>query len=136
MEVWDIEAVVREYLWIRDCIRDLQARCIEKLFSGRITRVQELGESLRALHRRMLELFPRVQEGIRWAEEKSYTVDHANEFQTVAHDVETMSRELETRWPFIDPKQVERSRAAFAQGDFQSAGDILSELQNSDPRPG
>lgn len=44
-------------------------------------------------------------------------------------EVEEVKREIAEKWPFVDYAMVAESRAAFLRGDYQTAEELLHDLQ-------
>jgi hypothetical protein len=88
---------------------------------------------LRKANQRTLELFDLVQQRIETAQAKGFEVDRAGDFANAAHEVHRIKDAFSKRWPMFDANEIKSARAEFAQGKYQAAEDILSELQGSNP---
>jgi hypothetical protein len=127
----DMEDVVGECLSTRDFLSQWHQTAWEHLFAGRLANIQQAGELLRSATGKLVHVFAAVQTCVKWMERKGYPVDKAVEFEAAARAVEGLLADLNRRWPFIDPQQVEEARAAFARGEGIPAEEILRELQSS-----
>lgn len=130
MKARDIEDLVHEYLWVTDFLEEWNKQAWELLFANKLANVHETGESLMNSLASVVDVFPRVKDGLRWAEDKHYTVDKAEELERATNRLQKMLADVQRRWPFISLEQVEASRASLTRGDSYTAEDFLRDLQN------
>src|SRR5262245_55340359 len=102
MEVWGIEDVVRECLWMRDYLNGWKERAWTQLRANQLKDTQASGECLRTAFKRCVELFPKVYEAVRWAQGNNYTVERSAEFDQAMKDVQRMLTELTENWPWME----------------------------------
>lgn len=129
MRIQNIEELVHECLGASDYLKQWNNESWKQLMENNLRAVQEEGEMLRRAFRNASALFSPIMDAVKDAENQSYRIEKAPEFQKAIDEVESMSAKLEKHWPFIDLQMVEESRAAMERGDYVSVEDMLRELQ-------
>jgi hypothetical protein len=132
MGVRMFEDVVRECLAAHTLFRDMQKERWEKLFAGKISEVQTTGENLIKTFETSLLVYSLVEECLLRVKRAGFRVNGEEEFEKAFPELRSAAADFKSRWPFVDLKQIEESRAAFARGESQSVEEILGELQGSD----
>lgn len=129
LEIREIEAIVKECTGIRELLQTWQKEAWSLLWKNQLANTQHTGELLQTAYARCLTVFVKVRGCIQWAKRSGYADNREVEFEEVMAEIQRLSQELTMRWPFIDPKQIEQSRAEIKHGAFQNAEGILRELQ-------
>ena len=132
MAVRDLEDIIRECRWLRDLLMEWNQESWKLLRAGRLHCVQDTGDSLRMVLTIFLRAIPRARRLAANYKRGGYHVEHAGEFADLEKQVQEMANELDQKWPFIDPREMEESRSAYDRGECQPVEDILRELQGTD----
>jgi hypothetical protein len=133
MKVHDIEDIIRVGVFVREQFRGWVADLWECASTGQTSNPVAEGETILHWFAEARKVMGLVSAQIAWATSQGYTVDNAQEFATALDDVRKMEEDFRSRWPLPDAQQVAQARKEFASGAFQSAEDVLRELQGANP---
>jgi hypothetical protein len=129
-----LEDVIRKCADLNENFRAWHEELWQSASSGTLTNAYYEGETLMTWFDRSLRALASVQPWITWAENRGYVVDGAGEYHQAVEVVQRMREDFSKRWPFFDLQQVEEARAEIARDEYQTAEEILSELQGIYPK--
>jgi hypothetical protein len=121
--------------WIAECIQlgettlELSSRTRQLLRANSLTDPQEAGESLLILFDVTINVFDRVQAALESSKNNGHTIDNRGVFKEFRTRLLQGRDRLRTRWPWIDQAMWDRTAAAIANGEYQTAEEIVHELQ-------
>ncbi len=127
----DLEELVEECLEIAPLLRRAWDRAVERLFDEgeRSEKVFAGEEVIRGAISRVVRVFGISAKLIESAERAGFSIDGVGRFRDGLRDLERLEQEAENQWPPMDSQQMRDSLAAYQRGDYQSAADVLRELQ-------
>lgn len=134
----DLDELVSECLELAVLLGRAWRSTVERLFDERerSDRVFASEEVIKGAIRRTVGIFKNVRKLIDEAERKGYSIDASPQFRAAALDVEQLEKETDEQWPPMDSELIRESREAFNQGEYQSAADLLHELQGGGAKAG
>ncbi len=128
----DVEDWVRACLLIPEQVRRVQSLARRKLFANEIHDVSAVDEAMQNLFDAALGVCRVVGEDVRKVTALGYAVENAADLSRAAEEIGRMRAEFSRGWPRIDPAMWAKTEAQYEAGAYQSAGEILHELQNPD----
>lgn len=128
----DTEELVDLYLKAGVWIREWYDEAWKLLLAGQLPNTQEVGGAIQRCLRGLVDAAPPLAEGVCSNEKRGFVIEGSAKLPAAIEAGEAMLADLERRWPFLDPQEVEASRARIARGEFRTGEEILRELQGSD----
>jgi hypothetical protein len=131
MRARDLEELATECLDLaklgRRAWKCLRAQMFDKNVSS--AKVFAAEDMLKPATQRIRDVFKVVGKLIASAERAGYQIEGSAEFAQASKDLELLRQEIEQQFPDPDPQMMADSKAAFLRGEYQTAEELLHELQ-------
>src|SRR5205823_15105816 len=114
-----IEALLPKLVATCQVFQELDKSVWSDVWAGRIKNMQSYGEQLRGLWDNLVKLLDKVRKSCHLLRDQGYAVQGLDLFENSVEDIRRVRDALIARWPWIDPQQIEESRAAYDRGEYQ-----------------
>lgn len=130
----DAEEAVRECLGFPEDLRRLWNSTLERIAHNQIDDLQEVGLALGELFDDVVQTLGSVQPRVQQIEQAGYNIARGEELAHAREKLIRLKHIILEHWPWLPTAgEVAECQAALARGDFQTAGEILHELQGKNP---
>jgi hypothetical protein len=134
MRAYDVEELARECIELGALIEHTSKTLFEKLFKDDVPDVDEAGRVMTITLARSIKVFGSVHESMERVRHDGYTGDVADEFERTDKKVRGLRDLFDKQWPSLNREMVEKSRAAYQQGDYCFTEDALNAAKAGDPQ--
>jgi hypothetical protein len=130
LEAGDVADWVNECLRIKDEVGEVIRRAQRRLFTNEVRDIPKLGRLVARFLTAALNVYRSTKEGVDLFVGQGHAIDKGNELEQALKEIADLKIRFIKSWPRVDRKIWNQTEAEYARGDYQSAGDILDELQN------
>ncbi|MBY0523028.1 MAG: hypothetical protein K2R98_06500 [Gemmataceae bacterium] len=126
----DTDDVVTLYIAFASLAQGWYDEAWEQLFQNRVRHVNETGNHLKKWFTRAVELSRLVARCVADTRGKGYVVEGADAIPTLTDDFERMVRDIDEKWPWVNPDELAASIAAEERGGRRRpAKEVFDELR-------